>query len=159
MADATVIDGKSFAAGLRARIGRQVAVLTARHGIIPGLAAVLVGDDPASQVYVRAKEKQTAAAGMASVGRRLEADTSQDDLLAIVDELNADPAVHGILVQLPLPDQIDTRTIIEAVEPAKDVDGFHPINVGRLANGYESLVPCTPLGCTLTQPGHCGDHG
>jgi methylenetetrahydrofolate dehydrogenase (NADP+)/methenyltetrahydrofolate cyclohydrolase len=157
MADATVIDGKSFAAGLRARIGRQVAVLTARHGIIPGLAAVLVGDDPASQVYVRAKEKQTAEAGMASVGRRLEADTSQDDLLAIVDELNAAPAVHGILVQLPLPDQIDTRTIIEAVEPAKDVDGFHPINVGRLANGYESLVPCTPLGCTLMLKDVLGD--
>ena len=141
MTDAIIIDGKSFAAGLRARIGRQVAVLTKRHGIIPGLAAVLVGDDPASQIYVRSKEKQTAEAGMASMGRRLDSGTSQDDLLAIVNELNADPGVHGILVQLPLPDQIDTRAIIEAVDPAKDVDGFHPINVGRLVNGEAALVP------------------
>jgi len=157
MTEARIIDGKSFAAGLRARIGRQVAVLTERHGIVPGLAAVLVGDDPASQVYVRSKEKQTAEVGMASVGRRLAANTSQEALLSIVDELNTDPAVHGILVQLPLPAQIDTRAIIEAVDPAKDVDGFHPINVGRLANGEESLVPCTPLGCTMMLKDVLGD--
>jgi methylenetetrahydrofolate dehydrogenase (NADP+)/methenyltetrahydrofolate cyclohydrolase len=149
MADAKIIDGKSFAADLRARIGRQVSILAKEHGIVPGLAAVLVGDDPASQVYVRSKEKQTVEAGMASVGRRLPADTSHEDLLAVVKELNTDPAVHGILVQLPLPDQIDTSAIIEAVEPAKDVDGFHPINVGRLANGEDALVPCTPVGCAM----------
>jgi len=131
--------------------------LTQRHGIVPGLAAVLVGDDPASQVYVRSKEKQTAEAGMASVGKRLDARTSQAELLRVVAELNADPAVHGILVQLPLPTQIDTRAIIEAVDPAKDVDGFHPINVGRLANGEESLVPCTPLGCTMMLKDVLGD--
>ena len=158
MTDAIIIDGESFAAGLRARIGRQVAVLTKHHGIIPGLAAVLVGDDPASQIYVRSKEKQTAEAGMASMGRRrLDSGTSQDDLLAIVNELNADPGVHGILVQLPLPDQIDTRAIIGAVEPAKDVDGFHPINVGRLVNGEAALVPCTPLGCTMMLKDVLGD--
>ena len=157
MTDAIIIDGKSFAAGLQARIGRQVAVLTKRHGIIPGLAAVLVGDDPASQIYVRSKEKQTAEAGMASMGRRLDSGTSQDDLLAIVNELNADPGVHGILVQLPLPDQIDTRAIIGAFEPAKDVDGFHPINVGRLVNGEAALVPCTPLGCTMMLKDVLGD--
>ncbi|MDA0651695.1 MAG: bifunctional methylenetetrahydrofolate dehydrogenase/methenyltetrahydrofolate cyclohydrolase FolD [Proteobacteria bacterium] len=157
MAEARIIDGKSFAAGLRARIGRQVAVLKARHGIIPGLAAVLVGDDPASQVYVRSKEKQTAEAGMASVGRRLAADTSQEALLTIVNALNTDPAVHGILVQLPLPDQIDTRAIIEAVDPAKDVDGFHPINVGRLVNGEDALAPCTPVGCAMMLKDVLGD--
>ena len=157
MADAKLIDGISFAAALRARIGRQVATLTARHGIIPGLAVVLVGDDPASKIYVRAKEKQTAEAGMASVGRRLAAQTSQDEVLGVVGALNADPAVHGILVQLPLPDQIDTRAIIEAVEPAKDLDGFHPLNVGRLANGHDALVPCTPLGCTMLLKDALGD--
>ena len=157
MADAKIIDGKSFAAGVRARIGRQVAVLTARHGIVPGLAAVLVGDDSASQIYVRSKEKQTAEAGMASVGRRLDDRTSQEALLRVVEELDENPAVHGILVQLPLPDQIDTRAIIEAVDPAKDVDGFHPINVGRLANGDDALVPCTPLGCTMMLKDTLGD--
>ena len=157
MADARIIDGKSFAAGLRARIGRQVAQLTQHHGIIPGLAAVLVGNDPASQVYVRSKEIQTAEAGMASVGRRLAADTTHDELLDVVATLNADPAVHGILVQLPLPRQIDTRAIIEAVDPAKDVDGFHPINVGRLANGEDAMVPCTPLGCIMMLRDTLGD--
>ena len=157
MTDAKIIDGKSFAATLRARIGRQVGVLTKEHGITPGLAAVLVGDDPASQVYVRSKEKQTGEAGMASVGRRLDENTSQKDLLAIVNELNTDPAVHGILVQLPLPDQIETRAIIEAVDPTKDVDGFHPINVGRLANGEDALVPCTPVGCAMMLKDVLGD--
>ena len=159
MASARIIDGKSFAADVRARIGRQVAALTTRHGITPGLAAVLVGDDPASQVYVRSKEKQTAEAGMASVGRRLDVQTSQDELLGVVDELNSDPAVHGILVQLPLPGQIETRAIIEAVEPAKDVDGFHPINVGRLVNGEDALAPCTPVGCTMMLKDTLGDLG
>jgi methylenetetrahydrofolate dehydrogenase (NADP+)/methenyltetrahydrofolate cyclohydrolase len=157
MADARIIDGKAFAAGLRARIGRQVAALKARHGLVPGLAAVLVGDDPASQVYVRAKEKQTAEAGMASVGRRLDAATSQDELLRAVGELNTDPAVHGILVQLPLPGQIGTSAIIEAVDPAKDVDGFHPVNVGRLVNGEDALAPCTPVGCALMLKDTLGD--
>jgi methylenetetrahydrofolate dehydrogenase (NADP+)/methenyltetrahydrofolate cyclohydrolase len=159
MASARIIDGKSFAADVRARIGRQVAALTTRHGITPGLAAVLVGDDPASQVYVRSKEKQTAEAGMASVGRRLDAKTNQDELLRVIDELNSDPAVHGILVQLPLPGQIETRAIIEAVEPAKDVDGFHPINVGRLVNGEDALAPCTPVGCTMMLKDTLGDLG
>ena len=149
MAEARIIDGKGFAAALRARIGRQVAVLRARHGLTPGLAAVLVGEDPASQVYVRNKERQTAEAGMASVGRRLAAETGQDELLRVVAGLNADPAVHGILVQLPLPAGIDSRAVIDAVDPAKDVDGFHPLNVGRLASGADALVPCTPLGCLM----------
>ena len=157
MADARIIDGKSFAARLRDRIGRQVAVLTKEHGIVPGLAAVLVGDDPASQVYVRSKEKQTGEAGMASVGRRLDAATSQADLLQVVADLNTDSAVHGILVQLPLPNQIETRAIIESVDPAKDVDGFHPINVGRLANGEDAPVPCTPVGCAMMLKDELGD--
>jgi methylenetetrahydrofolate dehydrogenase (NADP+)/methenyltetrahydrofolate cyclohydrolase len=157
MADARLIDGKAFAATLRDRIGRQVKVLKKSHGLTPGLAAVLVGEDPASQVYVRNKEKQTAEAGMASVGRRLDGHTSQDALLTVVNELNADPAVHGILVQLPLPDQINPRPIIDTIDPAKDVDGFHPINVGRLASGEDALVPCTPLGCTMLLKDVLGD--
>ncbi|MBT5047505.1 MAG: bifunctional methylenetetrahydrofolate dehydrogenase/methenyltetrahydrofolate cyclohydrolase FolD [Rhodospirillaceae bacterium] len=157
MPDASLIDGKAFAANLRARIGRQVAALKARDGLTPGLAAVLVGDDPASQIYVRNKEKQTAEAGMASVGQRLDVHSSQDDLLSVVRDLNADPAVHGILVQLPLPGQIDPRAIIDAINPAKDVDGFHPINVGRLASGEDALVPCTPLGCTMLLKDVLGD--
>jgi methylenetetrahydrofolate dehydrogenase (NADP+)/methenyltetrahydrofolate cyclohydrolase len=157
MADARIIDGKSFAARLRDRIGCQVAVLTKEHGIVPGLAAVLVGGDPASQVYVRSKEKQTGEAGMASVGRRLDAATSQADLLQVVADLNTDSAVHGILVQLPLPNQIETRAIIESVDPAKDVDGFHPINVGRLANGEDAPVPCTPVGCAMMLKDELGD--
>mgnify|MGYP002841184415 CR=1 FL=1 len=157
MADAQIIDGKAFAANLRARVGRQVSALKAGGGPTPGLAAVLVGEDPASQVYVRNKEKQTGEAGMASVGRRLDAATSQSELLAVVGQLNADPDVHGILVQLPLPDQIDPRAIIDAIDPAKDVDGFHPVNVGRLASGDEAMVPCTPLGCTLLLKDSLGD--
>lgn len=157
MPDARLIDGKAFAATLRARIGRQVTALKDRDGLTPGLAAVLVGEDPASQVYVRNKEKQTAEAGMASVGQRLDADTSQDALLSVVSQLNADSAVHGILVQLPLPDQIDPRVIIDAIDPTKDVDGFHPVNVGRLASGEDALVPCTPLGCTLLLKDVMGD--
>jgi len=146
---ARIIDGKAFAEAMRARLARQVAALAATHGVRPGLAAVLVGDDPASQVYVRNKEKQAAEAGIASIGRRLPATTGQGELLDVVRALNADPAVDGILVQLPLPRAIDPQAIVEAVDPAKDVDGFHPMNAGRLASGREALVPCTPLGCMM----------
>jgi len=146
---ARIIDGKAFAEAMRARLARQVAALAARHGVRPGLAAVLVGDDPASQVYVRNKEKQAAEAGIVSSGRRLPATTGQSELLDVVRALNADPAVDGILVQLPLPRAIDPQAIVEAVDPAKDVDGFHPMNAGRLASGREALAPCTPLGCMM----------
>ncbi len=157
MTDARLIDGKAFAAGLRETIGRCTALLKERHGLLPGLAAVLVGEDPASQVYVRNKEKQTVEAGMASVGRRLPAEISQDDLLAVVAELNADPAVHGILVQLPLPDHITEKAVIETIDVAKDVDGFHPLNVGALSSGEEGLVPCTPRGCMMLLDDVLGD--
>ncbi len=146
---ADIIDGKAFAAALRAEVARKAAILKRDHGVIPGLTVVLVGDDPASQVYVRNKEKQTAAAGMNSGIVRLPADAGQQTLLGVVRELNADPAVHGILVQLPLPDDIDENTVIDAIDPAKDVDGFHIVNVGRLAVGQEAMVPCTPLGCLM----------
>jgi methylenetetrahydrofolate dehydrogenase (NADP+)/methenyltetrahydrofolate cyclohydrolase len=149
MADARLIDGKGFAEGLRARIAEQAAALKAAHGLVPGLAAVLVGEDAASQVYVRNKERQTVEAGMNSVGRRLPAETSQAKLLEIVAGLNADPAVHGILVQLPLPAQIDAEAVVDAIDPAKDVDGFHPVNVGLLSAGRDALVPCTPAGCMM----------
>ena len=144
---ARVIDGKVEAAALRERVGAAAAVLKAQHGIVPGLAAVLIGDDPASAVYVRSKGKATLAAGLQSFEHRLPAATSEDALLALVAQLNADPAVDGILVQLPLPPQIDPRRIITALDPAKDVDGFHPENVGRLWSGDPALVPCTPAGC------------
>ncbi len=146
---ARIIDGKAFAAVLRGRIARRVAALSARHGLVPGLAVVLVGEDPASAVYVRNKGEATQAAGMASFDHRLPADTSQADLLALVDRLNRDPAVHGILVQLPLPAHIDAGAVIDAIDPDKDVDGFHVINAGRLATGRPGLVPCTPLGCRM----------
>jgi len=154
---ADIIDGKAFAEGLRGRIAEQVSALKAKHGVTPGLAAVLVGEDPASQVYVRNKEKQTVECGMASVGRKLSAETTQEELLAVVNELNNDPAVHGILVQLPLPDQINSPAIIPAILPEKDVDGFHPVNVGALASGEPGLVPCTPLGCTMLLKDRLGD--
>ncbi|HZH26137.1 MAG TPA: bifunctional methylenetetrahydrofolate dehydrogenase/methenyltetrahydrofolate cyclohydrolase FolD [Azospirillaceae bacterium] len=144
-----IIDGKAFAAGLRARVAARVAELGASHGRKPGLAVVLVGEDPASQVYVRSKGRATVEAGMASFDHRLPADTDQATLLALVDRLNRDPAVHGILVQLPLPAHIDTQAVIDAIDPAKDVDGFHVINSGRLAAGLPALVPCTPLGCLM----------
>lgn len=150
---ARIIDGKAYAEGLRGRVAQAVADLAAQ-GIVPGLAVVLVGEDPASQVYVRNKARQTHETGMRSFEHRLPASTSQADLLALVATLNADPAVDGILVQLPLPSQIDARAVIEAIDPAKDVDGFHPINAGRLATGSLSegtagLVPCTPLGSLM----------
>jgi methylenetetrahydrofolate dehydrogenase (NADP+)/methenyltetrahydrofolate cyclohydrolase len=149
MADSKIIDGKEFAAGLRQRIGKQVAALVSQHQLKPGLAVVLVGENPASQVYVRSKGKQTVEVGMNSFEHKLPETTSQKELLALVDRLNRDPAVNGILVQLPLPKQIDEQAVINAIDPDKDVDGFHVVNAGRLATGGEGLVPCTPLGCLL----------
>lgn len=146
---ATIIDGKSFAAGLRARIADEVRRVRAAGGPVPGLAVVLVGEDPASQVYVRSKGRQTVEAGMASFEHRLPAETGQADLLALVARLNADPAVHGILVQLPLPGHMDEAAVLNAISPEKDVDGFHVINAGRLATGQKAMVPCTPLGCLM----------
>lgn len=145
---ADLIDGKSFAEGLRGRIAAEVAALAAQ-GHVPGLAVVLVGSDPASEVYVRNKAKQTAEVGMRSFEHKLSAQTSQAELLALVARLNADDAVDGILVQLPLPAHIDAQAVIEAIDPAKDVDGFHPVNAGRLATGTGGLVPCTPLGSLM----------
>ena len=149
MSEAAIIDGAAFAAGLRARVAEGVATFRARTGRAPGLAVVLVGEDPASQVYVRSKGKATVEAGMLSIEHKLPADTSQAKLLALVGELNADPAVDGILVQLPLPSQIDEQAVIAAIDPDKDVDGFHPVNAGRLASGLDGFVPCTPLGCLM----------
>ncbi len=146
---AKIIDGKAIAAEVRGRVAEEVAKLHADHGLTPGLAVVLVGEDPASQVYVRSKGKQTVEAGMESFEHRLPAETSEADLLALVAQLNADPKVHGILVQLPLPDHIDSEAVINAIEPAKDVDGFHISNVGLLGTGQKSMVPCTPLGCLM----------
>ncbi len=146
MSQAQIIDGKATAERLRAEVAAEVAILKAEHGLQPGLAVVLVGEDPASQVYVRSKGEHSNAAGMHSVTHRLPADVSQADLLAMVDQLNRDPAIHGILVQLPLPKGLDEKVVIEAIDPAKDVDGLHVVNAGRLAQGLPSLVPCTPLG-------------
>jgi methylenetetrahydrofolate dehydrogenase (NADP+)/methenyltetrahydrofolate cyclohydrolase len=150
MADqARIIDGKAAAAALRAEIAREVAAIRAGGGPVPGLHVVLVGDDPASRVYVASKEKLAAEIGMNSVAHRLPADTGEAELLARIAALNADDSVDGILVQLPLPKHIDTGRVIDAIDPAKDVDGLHPINAGRLAGGKDGLVPCTPLGCML----------
>jgi methylenetetrahydrofolate dehydrogenase (NADP+)/methenyltetrahydrofolate cyclohydrolase len=150
MSEAKLIDGKAFAAGLRERVAEQVAAFTrARGSTAPGLAVVLVGEDPASQVYVRNKGRQTVECGMKSFEHKLPAETGEAELLALVDRLNRDPAVNGILVQLPLPDQIDADKVIAAIDPAKDVDGFHVVNAGRLAVGLDGMVPCTPLGCLM----------
>ncbi|MGQ3675805.1 bifunctional methylenetetrahydrofolate dehydrogenase/methenyltetrahydrofolate cyclohydrolase FolD [Xanthobacter sp. TB0139] len=157
MTETARIDGKAFAAGLRSRIADEVAELGRTHGLKPGLAVVLVGEDPASQVYVRNKAAQTVEVGMASFEHRLPAETSEEEVLALVQKLNADPAVHGILVQLPLPAQIDSSRVLSAIDPAKDVDGFHVVNAGRLAVGLEALVPCTPLGCMMLLKHHVGD--
>ncbi len=146
---ARIIDGKAVAAELRAGIAREVAALKAARGIVPGLHVVLVGEDPASKVYVASKEKLAVEVGMNSVAHRLPADTTEAQLLAKLAELNADDSVDGILVQLPLPKHIDTGRIIDAIDPAKDVDGLHPINAGLLAGGKNGLVPCTPLGSML----------
>ncbi len=145
---ATLIDGKEVAAGLRAKVAAEVRRLSA-HGLVPGLAVVLVGHDPASEIYVGSKTRMTAEAGMRSFDHRLPATLSEADLLALIGKLNTDPAVHGILVQLPLPPQINPHTVIAAIDPGKDVDGFHPMNAGRLALGLPALVPCTPLGCVI----------
>ena len=153
---ATIIDGKAFAARVRADVASHVARLKADHGITPGLAVVLVGEDPASQVYVRSKGKQTVEAGMASFEHKLDAATSEADLLALIDRLNGDPAVHGILVQLPLPKHLNADLVINRIDPAKDVDGFHISNVGLLGTGQKSMVPCTPLGCLMMLRDHHG---
>ena len=153
---ATIIDGKAFAATVRGKVAEGVASLKEVHGITPGLAVVLVGEDPASQVYVRSKGKQTVEVGMNSYEHKLDADTSEADLLALIDQLNKDPAVHGILVQLPLPGHLNEDLVINSIDPAKDVDGFHISNVGLLGTGQKSMVPCTPLGCLMMLRDHHG---
>ncbi len=157
-----IIDGMAFAEGLRARVGAAVDDIKKAHGLTPSLAVVLVGDDLASQVYVRNKGRAAEAAGIAAADHRLDGATSQEDLLALVATLNGDPGVHGILVQLPLPGQIDPAAVIDAIDPAKDVDGFHVVNTGRLASGQMSgpnaaMVPCTPLGCRMLLEDRLGD--
>ena len=146
---AAVIDGKAIAAELRARVMAAVRGLADGHGIVPGLAVVLVGDNPASEVYIGAKKKMSAETGMRSTDHRLAASASQAELLALLAKLNDDPDVHGILVQLPLPPQIDPHQVIAAIDPDKDVDGFHPLNAGRIAIGLPALAPCTPQACIV----------
>ncbi len=153
---ATVIDGKAFAAKVRGQVADHVARLKEENGITPGLAVVLVGEDPASQVYVRSKGKMTVEVGMNSFEHKMDADASEDALLKVIDDLNTDPAVHGILVQLPLPDHLDSDLVINSIDPAKDVDGFHISNVGLLGTGQKSMVPCTPLGCLMMLRDHHG---
>lgn len=153
---AKIIDGKAFAANVRGQVATHIANLKRDHQITPGLAVVLVGEDPASEVYVRSKGKKTLEAGMKSVEEKLPADTSQDTLLSIIHRLNQDDTIHGILVQLPLPDHLDSDLVINAIDPAKDVDGFHISNVGLLGTGQKSMVPCTPLGCLMLLRDHYG---
>jgi methylenetetrahydrofolate dehydrogenase (NADP+)/methenyltetrahydrofolate cyclohydrolase len=157
MADARIIDGKAFAAALRGRVARAAAGVKKAHGLVPGLAVVLVGENPASQIYVRNKRTQTVDAGMQSFDHTLPAESTEAALLAVIDRLNRDKAVHGILVQLPLPGHIDPDKVIDAIDPAKDVDGFHVINAGRLATGGRGMVPCTPLGCLMMLKETLGD--
>ena len=154
---ATLIDGKAFAVGLVDRVGAAAARLEAAHGIKPGLAVVIVGEDPASQIYVRSKGETTLKAGMRSDTHRLPDTTTQAELLALIAALNADAGIHGILVQLPLPGQIDSAAVLAAIDPDKDVDGFHVVNAGRLAVGLPGLVPCTPLGCLMLLKAELGD--
>ena len=149
MAEAKRIDGKMLAERLRDKVAEQVRALKDLHGLTPGLAVVLVGNDPASEIYVRNKHKMTTHAGMKSFEHKLPAETTQKELLTLIEGLNSDPDVHGILVQLPLPDHIDEQAVLAAIDPAKDVDGFHVVNAGKLATGADGLVPCTPLGCLL----------
>ena len=153
---AKIIDGKAFAAKVRAMVAEHVARLKEENGITPGLAVVLVGQDPASEVYVRSKGKSTIEAGMNSYEHKLPAETSEADLLSLIDKLNTDPAVHGILVQLPLPGHLNSDLVINAIDPAKDVDGFHISNVGLLGTGQKSMVPCTPLGSLMMLRDHHG---
>lgn len=154
---ARLIDGKAFAAGLRQRVAERAADFAAQTGRAPGLAVVLLGEHPPSAAYVRSKAKATREAGMESFEHKLPADTSQSHLIALVDQLNADDRVDGILVQLPLPGDIDEQAVITSIDPAKDVDGFHPVNVGRLSTGLDALVPCTPLGCLMLLQHELGD--
>ncbi len=153
---AVVIDGKAFAAKVRGQVAEHVARLVGEHGITPGLAVVLVGSDPASEVYVKSKGKMTVEVGMVSVEHKLPADTAEADLLALIAKLNADPKIHGILVQLPLPAHLNSELVINSIDPAKDVDGFHISNVGLLGTGQKSMVPCTPLGCLMMLRDHHG---
>ena len=153
---AKIIDGKAFAADVRGRVAEHVTRLKDEHGVKPGLAVVLVGEDPASQVYVRAKGKLTVEVGMNSYEHKLDATTPEDELLALIQKLNNDPQVHGILVQLPLPGHLNEDLVINSIEPSKDVDGFHISNVGLLATGQKSMVPCTPLGCLMMLRDHHG---
>ena len=157
MTQSKIIDGRAFAARLRRRIGETVLTMKAAHGAVPGLAVVLVGEDPASQVYVRNKARQTREVGMNSWEHLLPASIAQSDLLGLVTRLNADAAVDAILVQLPLPKHIDSAKVLDAIDPVKDVDGFHVVNVGRLARGMPALVPCTPLGCLMLLKDRLGD--
>jgi methylenetetrahydrofolate dehydrogenase (NADP+)/methenyltetrahydrofolate cyclohydrolase len=154
---ATIIDGKAFAANVRGRVADQVARLKEEQGITPGLAVVLVGEDPASQVYVRNKGKQTLEVGMNSYEHKLPADVPADELYALIDKLNADPAVHGILCQFPVPDHLSEAEIVARIDPAKDVDGRHVQNIGLLAGGQKAMAPCTPLGCLMMLRDHLGD--
>ncbi len=154
---ATIIDGKAFAAEVRGKVSAHVARLKADHGLVPGLAVVLVGEDPASEVYVRSKGRMTVEVGMKSVEHKLAADTSESDLLELIQKLNEDTSIHGILVQLPLPKHLNEDLVINSIDPAKDVDGFHISNVGLLATGQKSMVPCTPLGCLMMLRDHHKD--
>ena len=153
---AQLIDGKAFAAQVRGQVAEHVARLKQDHGLVPGLAVVLVGEDPASQVYVRSKGKQTVEVGMASFEHKLDASVSEEELIAVINQLNADDTVHGILVQLPLPKHLNEDLVIGRIDPAKDVDGFHISNVGLLGTGQKSMVPCTPLGCLMMLRDHFG---
>jgi len=154
---AHLIDGKQFAAKLREKMTGQIASIKADHNIVPGLAVVLVGEDPASQVYVRSKGKQAKECGITSIEHKLEDTTSEEFLLNLINDMNNDPAINGILVQLPLPKHIDSAKVLEAIDPAKDVDGFHPINVGMLSTGGEGMIPCTPLGSLMMLQDYHGD--
>ncbi len=157
MAEAQIIDGKVLSERLRAEVGVEVAALRAKYGLQPGLAVVLVGDDPASQIYVRSKGEFSREAGMHSVTHRLAAETGQDELLDLIATLNSDARIHGILVQLPLPKGLDEKAVLAAIDPDKDVDGLHVVNAGRLASGQPGLVPCTPLGCMIMLRATLGD--
>jgi methylenetetrahydrofolate dehydrogenase (NADP+)/methenyltetrahydrofolate cyclohydrolase len=156
-AETRLVDGRAFAKSILAQVAAEAASMKAATGLVPGLAVVLVGEDAASQVYVRNKARTTIEIGLNSIEHRLPAETAELDLLSLVAELNADPSIHGILVQLPLPDHIDSSRILDAINPDKDVDGFHVVNAGRLATGLPGLIPCTPLGCSLLLKAELGD--